>query len=199
VFIKAPPRPTVYIPVAETSALTYSLTWIVRGAPTSFGEQLQKMIRDLDSRRRVTRLATMDEIVGSTTSDSRFNAVLFGAFAGLAVVLASAGIFGLLSFSVAQRTSEIGTRVALGASRNDVLRLVLKQAFVLLAAGLALGLTGSFVVMRSLSTLLFGVQPRDVFSYAVGAVLLLAAGLVASYLPAHYAANVDPATALRSE
>jgi putative ABC transport system permease protein len=199
VFIKAPPRPTVYIPVAEASAWSYSLTWIVRGAPTSFTEQLQKMLSDLDPRRRVTRVATMDDIVGSTTSDSRFNAVLFDAFAGLAVVLATIGIFGLLSFSVAQRTSEIGTRMALGASRNDVLRLVLKQGFVLLAAGLALGFAGSFVIMRSLSTLLFGVQPRDVFSYAMGAVLLLAAGLVASYLPARYAANVDPATALRSE
>jgi putative ABC transport system permease protein len=112
VFIKAPPRQTVYIPAAQSSAINRSLTWVVRGIPSNAFDEFHKMVKDLDPRRGVEGLITMEEIVASTTRDSRFNAGLFGSFAALAVLLAAIGVFGLLSFSVTQRTHEIGTRIA---------------------------------------------------------------------------------------
>jgi putative ABC transport system permease protein len=141
----------------------------------------------------------MDDIIFSITADSRFNALLFGMFAGTAVLLAAIGIFGLLSFSVVQRTREIGTRLALGATRMEVLRLVLKQGAVMLASGLVLGIGAAFGLTRFLARLLFGVKPTDVFTYAATGILLLVIGILASYLPARRAMNIDPMAALREE
>ncbi|HTP31249.1 MAG TPA: FtsX-like permease family protein [Candidatus Acidoferrales bacterium] len=117
----------------------------------------------------------------------------------LALLLTAIGVYGLLAFAVASRTSEIGTRMALGASCANVLALVLKQGAGLIAAGLLLGLAGALAVTRSLSTLLFGVQATDPYTFAAVAVLLLAVGLAASYFPARRAMKVDPMTALRYE
>jgi ABC-type antimicrobial peptide transport system permease subunit len=141
----------------------------------------------------------MEEIVESTTADSRFYVWLFGALAGLALVLSMIGIYGLLSFSVARRTTEIGTRMALGASRPAVLALVLKQGVVLVLLGLVVGLGGALAVTRSLATLLFGVRPTDPVSFIAVSVLLLCVGVLASYFPARRATNVDPMVALREE
>jgi putative ABC transport system permease protein len=176
------------------------MNWVLRGSfGPGFAEQLRQAVAEIDPRQRVDRIKTMDEIVASSTADSRFDAWLFGIFAAVALVLTAAGIYGLLAFSVARRSQEIGTRMALGASHGAVIRLILTQGLALIVIGLAVGLAGAAVVARSLSSLLFQVRPADPFSYFVVAAVLLAVGLFASYLPARRAANVDPMVALRSE
>ena len=141
----------------------------------------------------------MEEIVASTTTDSRFHAALFDAFAVLAVLLAAIGVFGLLSFSVTQRTHEIGTRIALGASRRHVLTIVFKQGLLLVGSGTLIGIGAALLLTRFLSSLLFQIRPIDVFTYAAASILLIFIGMFAAYLPARYAAKVDPIIALRSE
>jgi putative ABC transport system permease protein len=199
-FIKERPRPTVYIPVAQAAALGGTLTWVVRGMPSmGFAQDLQKTVDDLEGGRRIEGMRSMDEIVASTTTDSRFHAALFAAFATLAVVLAAIGVFGLLSFSVTQRTHEIGTRIALGASRRHVLTIVFKQGLVLVGGGTLIGIGAALLLSRFLSSLLFQIRPMDVFTYVAASILLLCIGLFAAYLPARYAAKVDPIVALRTE
>jgi ABC-type antimicrobial peptide transport system permease subunit len=141
----------------------------------------------------------MDEIVTANTTDSRFDAWLSGIFAGLALLLTAIGVYGLLSFSVARRTSEIGTRMALGASPWNVLRLVLRQAITLVATGLVLGLAGALALTRSLSSLLYGVHPNDRTSFMAVSIILLLVGCIAGYLPARRATKIDPTVALRYE
>jgi putative ABC transport system permease protein len=141
----------------------------------------------------------MAEIVGSTTAASRFNAWLFGTFAGLALALAAIGVYGLVSFSVALRRQEIGTRIALGATSAEVLMLVLRQGAALTIVGLGLGLAGALFLNRWLSSLLYGVRANDPFTSLAVATLLLLIGLTASYIPARRAAKIDPMEALRCE
>jgi putative ABC transport system permease protein len=136
----------------------------------------------------------MDEIAASTNATPRFDAWLFGMFAGLALVLAAIGVYGLLSFSVAQRRQEIGIRMALGASRADVSKLALRQGIALTIIGLGLGLAGAPFLGRWLSSLLYGVGSRDPFSFVAVSLVL-----IASYIPAHRATKVDPMAALRYE
>jgi putative ABC transport system permease protein len=198
--LTAPPRPTIYIPAAQASWYDGGTSWVVRGnlSPT-FTQQLLRAVAELDPHQRVNRVRTMDDILASTTADSRFDAWLFGAFAALALLLTAIGIYGLVSFTVARRTGEFGTRMALGASRGDVLRLVLKQGIMLTAIGLLFGLAGALALGRSLSSLLFGVGAADPVSFAAVSAVLLAVGVLASYIPARRATKTDPMVALRYE
>ncbi len=199
-FLKKPPLPTVYIPVAQTPWASGGTSWVVSADATAgLGERLRKAIAEIDPRQRVRQMREMQEIVSATTADSRFDAWLFGAFAGLALALTAIGVYGLLAFSVARRTNEFGIRMALGASRMEVLRLVLRQGAMLMAVGLAAGLAGSLALTKFLASLLYGVKPQDPLSFAAVAVVLLAVGLAASYLPARRATRVDPMVALRYE
>jgi predicted permease len=199
-YLKEPPRPTVYVPAAQSADPPSALSWVLR-APLSTGllAQIRRTIAEIDSRQRVTNIRTMEEIVASTTARSRFDAWLFASLAGLALLLTAIGVYGLLSFSVARRTNEIGTRMALGASRADVLKLVLRQGVSLIAIGLILGLSAALVVTRFLSTLLFGVSATDPLSFLGVSALLLCVGILASYLPARRATRIDPMVALRYE
>ncbi len=197
-YLKEPPRPTVFVPFSQLTAS--NISWIVKtSVSTGIAEEIRRAIAEVDSRQRVRRLQAMSEIVASTTADSRFDAWLFAVFAGVALALASIGVYGLLSFSVAQRRQEIGTRMALGASRANVLKLVFEQGFALTAIGLVLGSAGALVATRSLSTLLYGVRSNDPVSFVAVALLLLSVGALASYLPARRATKIDPMVALRYE
>jgi putative ABC transport system permease protein len=141
----------------------------------------------------------MNEIVALTSATSRFNATLFGIFAGVALLLAALGLYGVLSFLVTQRRQEIGIRMALGASKPHVLKVFLRQGLTLTVAGLCVGIAGAVFVSRWLSSLLFGVTPTDPVSFVAVSLVLLAVAGAASYLPARRAAAIDPMAAIRSE
>jgi putative ABC transport system permease protein len=143
--------------------------------------------------------STMDAKLAQNVAAPRFRTMLLGIFAGLAVSLAIAGIYGVMAFVVGQRSSEFGLRMALGASRGNILRLVLRQGFTLAIVGLALGLIGAVAATRILTSMLFEVKPADPLTYAGVAILLGAVTLAASYVPARRATRIDPLLALRQE
>ena len=148
---------------------------------------------------RVTRVRTLDQIVAGASAAPRFNASLFAILAGVALVLTILGLYGVLSFVVAQRRQEIGTRIALGASRRHVVHGFLRQGLSLTAIGVTLGLASALFAARGLATLLFGVAPNDPGSFAIVALLVLGVGGAASYIPARRAASIDPVIAMRNE
>jgi len=196
-FLGEPPRPTAYVLYEQTLWYTGGLNWVARGDKASqLGPSLRDIVAELDSRQRVERLQPLDELVSSKTADSRFDAWIFGFFAALALIVSSAGVYGLLAFLVRSQRREIGTRLALGADRSLVLALVLRRGLTLCLFGFVVGLGGAAAAGRIISGRLFGVQPLDFPTYVgVGAALLIV-GVAASYFPARLAANVDPAIAL---
>jgi putative ABC transport system permease protein len=141
----------------------------------------------------------MEEIVTNAVARQRFSMLLLGVFAGLALVLAAVGIYGVMSYSVAQRTREIGIRMALGAQRSDVLKMTVGQGLRLVLTGMAIGLAAAFVLTRVMATLLFGVSPTDPFTFVTISIVLVSVAALASYVPALRATRVDPMFALRYE
>jgi ABC-type antimicrobial peptide transport system permease subunit len=141
----------------------------------------------------------LEETLSSSLAERRFTMLLLGSFAGLTLFLAAVGVYGVLSHGVVQRTREIGLRLALGAQRSSVLRLVIGQALVSVAAGLVVGVAGALVVTRWLGTLLYGITPTDPLTFITAAAVLVLVALAASYLPARRASRVDPAVALRMD
>jgi putative ABC transport system permease protein len=141
----------------------------------------------------------MQQVIGISVAAPNFDALLLGVFAALALGLTAVGIYGVLSFTVAQRTHEIGIRVALGATRGNVLRLVVGQGMILAWMGIGIGILAAVGLSRFLTSLLFNVQPVDFATYAAVAVALTGIALLASYIPARRAMHVDPMTALRNE
>jgi putative ABC transport system permease protein len=141
----------------------------------------------------------MEEVVANTRSADRFSALLYGSFAVVALLLAAIGIYSVMTFVVVQRTREIGLRVALGAGYNQILKLILREAAVLTAVGLALGLVGACLVGRTMTSTLYGVGTIDLWAFSAVSIVLFTAALVASYVPARRAAKVDPMVALRYE
>jgi predicted permease len=167
--------------------------------PTDLATAVRSHIRALDPSLPLTAVETMDQIVEKSAGPQRFNTILLGSFASIALFLAALGIGGVLATSVSRRTHEIGIRMALGARRPDVIRMVVTQGMALAGAGLLIGLPASFALMRLMSTLLFEISPRDPLTFASVTALLIAVALVACYLPARRATRVDPMVALRYE
>jgi len=147
----------------------------------------------------LTNVATMDDRLSKSVAQPRFRTTLIALFAVVALVLACVGIYGVISYSVTLRTHEIGIRMALGAQRGHVLKMVIGQAIVLAIAGVALGLTGSYALTSLMSKLLFGVKPTDPATFLITAAILSFTALIASYLPARRATKIDPLEALRYE
>jgi putative ABC transport system permease protein len=160
---------------------------------------MRQAIAGIDSRLPVFNVRTMQQVIVDSSSDTRFEAELLGIFAGLALLLAAIGIYGVMSYLVAQRTQELGIRMALGAQPLDVLRLVLARGVVLTLAGLAIGLVAAFAITRLLSKLLFGVSATDPVTFLGVAMLLGLVALAACYIPARRATRIDPLVALRYE
>jgi putative ABC transport system permease protein len=193
------PKPGVFISNLQEPSGPSNLVARTHGDPKLLAQTIVREIHSLDPNIAISEIRTMDEYVSSSVAAPRFNTILLGCFAGLALVLAAVGIFGVISYSVAQRTQELGIRRALGADSWSVMRLVLVQGLGLAGIGLALGFAGAFAVTRLLESLLFGVTATDPETFCVVAAILVGVVLVASYLPARRAGNVDPMVALRYE
>jgi len=197
--LQAPTQPTYYLPAAQ--APLQDMTVIVRTTtePLSIIPELRQAVLAIDPGQPISNISTMEKIVSDSISRPRLNMFLMGLFGALALILASVGIYGLLSYSVTQRTQEMGIRMALGAQVTDVLKLVLRQGMTLALIGEALGLVGAFALTRVMQRLLFGVTPTDatIFISVVG--ILTTTAVLACYLPARRAAKVDPLVALRYE
>jgi putative ABC transport system permease protein len=160
---------------------------------------VRREVQRLDPDLAVFNEKTMNELVGGSLAQPRFRAVLLGVFAGIALILAAIGLYGVIAYSVAQRTNELGVRVALGAQKSDVLKLVVGHGAQLAALGIAIGLVLALALMRIISTLLFSVNATDPVTFAAAAIVILAIALAASYIPALKAIKVDPVVALRCE
>jgi ABC-type antimicrobial peptide transport system permease subunit len=167
--------------------------------PRSLAAAAERVVHELDPELPVVRLATLEELVARSISQPRFYTLLLAAFASSALFLAALGLFGVMSYAVAQRTRELSVRLALGARPQALLRMVLREAMALGLAGAALGLLGALLLSRSLATLLYSVSPSDPVTLAATAAVLVATTLVAGYLPARRATRVDPVVALRAE
>jgi ABC-type antimicrobial peptide transport system permease subunit len=167
--------------------------------PAAMFAMLRERLKKLDPALPLTDTQTLDALVAREVSPQRFNTTLLTGFAVAALLLAALGLYGLLASSVAARTREIGVRVALGAQRPDVLRLIAFQGARLLLVGLVLGITAAALVTRFLQTMLFGIRPLDPLTFTSVSVLLLVVGLLATIVPAWRAMTIDPVRALRSE
>jgi putative ABC transport system permease protein len=195
-----PPGPTIYIPLAQNPSAD-GVTFALRttNTPTNSIADVRTAMRTIDSNLPLAHIRTMEDVVALSLQDWRFRATLLGLFGIVALIITSIGVYGVISYWVAQRTHEIGVRVALGADRRDVVGLVLSQGMNTAMVGIAIGLVAAFVVTRVMAHLLFAVNARDPLTFAAVAVLLAAVALGASYLPARRATEVDPMVALRAE
>jgi putative ABC transport system permease protein len=191
--------PEVYVPMEQNAWLSSSIAMKTIGSPATFAAAARAAIASVDKDQPVTRLRTMDEVASEATERPRFRATLVSAFAVMALGLAAVGIFGVLTFSVRERTREFGVRVALGASTGDILRLVLAGCMKIAAGGALAGLVAAAVLTRTLSALLFGVTPLDPLTFAAAPAILVLTALAAGAVPAMRAASTDPAVTLRQE
>ena len=197
--LDAPHYPQLYVLFDQN--VQRSLTLIARtsGDPLLAVGALRNATRSLDGDQPLYNIRTMRDLMANSVAAHRFNMVLIGLFAGLGLVLAAVGIYGVISYSVNQRTHEIGIRVALGAGRRDIVRLIVGEGLALTLIGVGLGLTAAFALTRLLAGLLFGVGARDPLTFAGVAALLAVVALLACYVPARRATNVDPMIALRHD
>ncbi|HEX6536582.1 MAG TPA: ABC transporter permease [Gemmatimonadaceae bacterium] len=191
----------VYVPTAQWSFADNPL-WLVvraRGAPAALAPAIERAIWSVDPEQAIVRVATMDDVIAKSAAERRFALVLFETFAFVALVLSAVGLYGVISGSVTERTREIGVRSALGASRGEILAMVVREGMALTALGVAIGLTAAVVASRAIVTLLFGVSRLDPVTYVGVIVLLLGMSAIACWVPAWRAARVDPSIALRVE
>ncbi len=189
-------RPEMFIPGSHMR-----MSVVVRGAgdPAVLTTTVRRALHQIDPDEATSTFRTMADVVSSSAANDRFNTLLLGAFGAIALLLTAAGIFGVLSYLVTQRTQEIGLRMALGAQQADVLRVIIGHGLRLMLVGLGIGVAGALVVTRWMSSVLFDVKPTDPFTFAVVAIVLGTVAFLASYIPARHAMRVDPMVALRYE
>ena len=192
-------RPFMYIPLLQEYAGQFNLHARTVSDPKTLVAAVRESVQGIDSKLAALNIQTLSERIDNSLGGQRSQATTLGAFGVLALVLAAVGLYGVMAYSVAQRTREIGIRMALGAQRKHVLGLVLKQGATLVAAGVVVGLGAAFAATRLLASLLFGVSPVDPVAFAATSGLLLVVALLASYIPARRATKVDPLIALRYE
>jgi predicted permease len=197
-----PVDPAVYTPFPQSNEIWRSFMTLAirtRGVSSGLVEEVKKQVWSLDSRIPVSDVHTMDELMAVSLAQQRFNMLLLGLFAALALVLAAVGIYGMMAYRVDQRMHEIGIHIALGAQRRDVLRLVLGDGAKLACFGIAIGIASAIALTRLMTSLLFEVKPTDPETFAVVAIVLAIVALAACYVPTRRAMRVDPMVALRYE
>ena len=201
------PVPQMFVPVAQVRDSIMALNnrfmafqWVVRTnvPPFSVSAPIQQVFQDLADL-PVANIRSMDQVLSQSTARSQFNTLLLGIFAFTAILLASIGLYGLMAFSVQQRTVEFGIRLALGADTSDVRNMIVRQAMTLAAAGIVIGLAAALGLTRLMTSILFAVKPSDPLVFAAVSLLLIGVAFLASYLPARRAVRIDPVTALRYE
>jgi putative ABC transport system permease protein len=192
--------PQMYIPYAQLPFFDeISLVVRTETEPRLLAKALQSEVSALDKEIPLYEIKTLDQYIGNAVAQPKFTALLFGIFAGVALVLSAVGLYGVMSYAVTQRTHEIGIRLALGAQNREVLRMVVGQGMLLALAGVALGLSGAYFMTRLMATMLYGVAPTDLLTFGVVAAMLTSVALLACWMPARRAARVDPMVALRHE
>ena len=192
-------QPEVYLPFQQNPGLNLTLVARTSSDPKAFAGAVRREVSAMDNDLPVSNIKFMDEIVGKSVAQPRVYALLLGIFAGLALILAAIGIYGVISYSVTQRTHEIGIRMALGAQTRDVLALIIKQGMALALVGIFLGLLVSLALTRVLASQLYGVSSTDPVTYSAISLLLMFVALIACYIPALRATKVDPMIAVRYE
>jgi putative ABC transport system permease protein len=188
-----------YEPYTQTPFVSMTLVVRASGDPANLSSSIRRSVLELDKDQPVSGIKTLAENLSASVAQQRFAMLLLVVFASVAMILAGVGIYGVMSYTITQRTHEIGIRRALGASPRDVLRLVVGHGMILTLIGLLLGLSGAFALTRLLNTLLFGVSATDVTTFAFFSVSLAVVALIACLVPALRALKVDPMTALRYE
>jgi putative ABC transport system permease protein len=192
-------NPEIYLPYQQNS-WNWGSFFIRTGAnPESLAENFRQQIRAGDKSVTVTKVQPLSASISETITKPRFYTFLFGVFGAIGLVLTMTGVYGLISYTVSQRTQEIGIRMALGANRLSVVGLVLRQGLGLALAGTVIGVVLSFALTRMIVSLLFEIRPTDLPTFAGAATVLLVAALLACYVPARRATKVDPLVALRYE
>ena len=199
--LDVPEEPALYTPYTQINPWKRWMSFAARtqGNTAGVAHDLKQEIWKVDSQLPVTRVETMSEVAASSFAARRFNMSLLSVFAGLALVLAAVGIYGVMSNAVTQRTQEIGIRLALGARTIDVLKLIIRDGLMLVSIGVAVGLAGAYALTRLMTTLLFGVTPTDGLTIGVVTAVLIGIALLACFIPARRATKVDPLVALRYE
>jgi len=193
------PRKFIYRPLAQSWVGFVAVIVETSGAPAEFTAPLRALLHRLDSDLRVYEIETLEQYASQSLWKVRWQATLLAVFGGLAMFLAAVGLYGVVAYSVAQRTREIGVRLAMGAQRTDVLWMVLARGLGLTAVGIGAGLVLSAGVTRLLATLLYGISPLDPVAFGVASLGWMAVAMLASYVPARRAMKVDPVVALRWE
>jgi putative ABC transport system permease protein len=197
------PHPAIYQPYAQVKKPLFlsSMTFAIRTAaqPASMATAMRGVLREVDRNQPPQSITTMTDLVATTTAEPRFQTRLIAIFAVLALLLAAIGVYCVLACAVAERTREIGIRMALGAKKSDITRMVLRRSLLLVSVGIALGVAGALVVTRVLARFLFEVKPTDLPTFLAVAALLAAVALLSGWLPVRRATRVDPLIALRWE
>jgi len=193
------PIPETYVPYLQQPSFSMSFVLRTAGSPLALVRPVRATVESVDKNQPLAEAAVLDEVIDDSVAPRRFQMMLLGLFALLALVLAVVGVYGVTNYSCAQRTHEFGIRIALGAERSDVLRIVVRQALKVALTGVGVGIAAALVLTRLLSSLLYGVKPDDPLTFLAVSMILTAVALLAAYLPARRAADIDAAELLRRE
>jgi putative ABC transport system permease protein len=192
-------EPMSYWPHPELAFGFMTLVIRTKGDAANIAASARNVIQTLDPEQPVSDVRTLESVLGKSIAKARFSTLLLTVFAGVALVLAAVGIYGVISYLVTQRLHEIGVRMALGAQTSDVLKLVLRNGIVLALVGVVIGLAGAFALTRVMTTLLFGVTPTDTITFVFVSLIFFVIAMIAALIPALRATRVDPLVALRYE